>query len=130
MVMIERGERLTLAQERAALTDEERETDFEDLAEFLAVVQDADVADPPDYASRYGAVLVSVAAAWMAGLEAGFAIDPAEPDWPVAYIDLPTGQVSWHMPKHVASWDGHDTATKLERVQAFIRDHLAEGDGS
>ena len=120
---------LTLAETRAAITADERGEYLTDLAEFMIMLQEADVADPPDYASRYGAVLVSIMAAWSAGLEAGFRIDPTEPEWPVAYIELPTGQVSWHMPQHPIAWDGHDTATKHERVLTFIREH-AEQDGS
>jgi hypothetical protein len=55
--------------------------------------------------------------------------DPAEPDWPVIYITLPTGQVSWHLspddtdlfghvPRGAAVWDGHDTAEKYRRLHA------------
>jgi hypothetical protein len=49
----------------------------------------------------------------------------------VVYVDLPTGQVSWHvhdseMPlfRHVSplggTWDGHSTDEKYARVQALI----------
>ena len=49
------------------------------------------------------------------------------------YIDLPTGQISWHyhesqsnlfdfLPKYVGSWDGHDTPEKYRRVLA-LREH-------
>lgn len=45
----------------------------------------------------------------------------------IVYIDLPSGQVSWHyhdnetqlfdhLPKYDAKWDGHDTQVKYERV--------------
>ena len=45
------------------------------------------------------------------------------------YIDLPTGQVSWHfhdtqtylfdgLPPYQGEWDGHDTPEKYRRVQA------------
>ena len=53
--------------------------------------------------------------------------DPAEPDWPVLYITLPTGQVSWHIapadmdlfrhvPVGAARWDGHDVTEKYRRL--------------
>lgn len=54
--------------------------------------------------------------------------DPAEPDWAVVTIELPTGQVSWHVSpddydlfKHVersldAVWDGHTTEEKYARL--------------
>lgn len=55
--------------------------------------------------------------------------DPKEPDWPVLFIDLPTGQVSWHIApadmdlfRHVpvgnAEWDGHDVVEKYNRLDA------------
>lgn len=53
--------------------------------------------------------------------------DPDEPDWPVLFIDLPTGQVSWHInpadmdlfrhvPIGTAEWDGHDVIEKYRRL--------------
>lgn len=59
-------------------------------------------------------------------------IDPAEPDWPVVLIDLPTGQLSWHISPddmdlfgHVAqgaaTWDGHDTQEKYRRLDEHTR---------
>lgn len=54
--------------------------------------------------------------------------DPAEPDWPVLYINLPTGQCTWHIGEndidlfaHVRRdvyepWDGHTTEEKYARV--------------
>jgi len=57
------------------------------------------------------------------------------PGWDTAwhgcvFIDLPTGQVSWHfhdreaalfshLPAYTKAWDGHDTQTKYERVAAL-----------
>lgn len=54
--------------------------------------------------------------------------DPNEGNWPVVYIQLPTGQASWHIsPKDwhlfdgtarddTTIWDGHTTAEKYERI--------------
>lgn len=75
-----------------------------------------------NYPERYGLVLRAVALAHQLGYAAGFRIDPSEPEWPVAYIELPTGQVSWHMPQHPIAWDGHDTAEKYRRVRQFSDD--------
>ena len=45
-------------------------------------------------------------------------------------VDLPTGQVSWHLPKqevigawpaYQGPWDGHDLDEKQKRIEAFIR---------
>lgn len=58
-----------------------------------------------------------------AQIEWGIRIDPAEPEWPVLYFELPTGQVSYHMPQHVNEWDGHDTPEKNRRIAAFAEDH-------
>lgn len=57
-----------------------------------------------------------------------------EPEWVVVFIDLPTGQVSWHIPAQeyidlfpaiVAnlnnSWDGHSTDDKNSRIQRFTQ---------
>ncbi len=67
-------------------------------------------------AAFYPAVLVPVA-------------DPNETGWPVLYLQLPTGQVSWHIApgdldlfSHVlighATWDGHDNDEKYRRLDA------------
>lgn len=58
--------------------------------------------------------------------------DPAEPEWPVLYVDTPEGQMSWHISRsdldlfeHVALvpaddsralWDGHTTDNKYARL--------------
>lgn len=72
-----------------------------------------------EYNMRNKLVLSAVAHAKWLGIEAGFAIDPNEPDWPVAYIELPTGQVSWHLPKHTKIWDGHTTEEKYRRIHQY-----------
>lgn len=52
-----------------------------------------------------------------------------EPEWcNCVYIDLPTGQVSWHyhdneadlfenLPPYTKPWDGHSTEEKYERLK-------------
>jgi len=51
----------------------------------------------------------------------------------VIYIDLPSGQVSWHLPDrdlryfgdqpvYEGEWDGHSTETKYKRVNNPIDD--------
>lgn len=87
------------------------------LAEILASIEEHDTS----YETRYQLVMHAVCRALDDGLEAGFRIDPAEPEWPVAYIELPTGQVSWHMPQHKHEFDGHSTAEKYERIHAYQR---------
>jgi hypothetical protein len=60
------------------------------------------------------------------------AIEGWDPEWEnVVYIDLPTGQVSWHfhddhahlfasLQKYPGTWDGHDTPEKYRRVAALV----------
>lgn len=89
------------------------------LGRTLLAIARCDRQDPPDYAGRYPLVFSAVLAALTVGYAAGIAIDPAEPDWPVAYIELPTGQVSWHMPAHGQPWDNHSTEEKYNRCHAY-----------
>ncbi len=92
----------------------------QDAAQMLRwTLADIEAADT-NYPVRYGLVLRALDLATRAGLSAGIAIDPAEPDWPVVYIELPTGQVSWHMPAHPVSFDGHSTEEKYSRCRAFV----------
>lgn len=86
------------------------------LAAVLREVAEHDT----DYTERYPLVYRALALALKAGYPAGVRIDPTEPAWPVVYIELPTGQVSWHMPAHPTEWDGHTTPEKYQRVAAFV----------
>jgi len=87
-----------------------------DLARALTLVEQHDL----HYEVRNALVLHAVAAAAFLGYPAGFRLDPADPTWPVAFIELPdAGQVSWHLPQHPVPWDGHDTAEEDRRVRAF-----------
>jgi hypothetical protein len=89
------------------------------LADTLRRIEEHDT----DYDERYDLVWVAVINARRAGYAAGVRIDPAEPDWPVVHIELPTGQVTWHMPQHETPWDGHDTPEKYRRVNKFVKEH-------
>lgn len=92
------------------------------------------------YAERNKVVAALAALAVRMGWPAGTARPPI-PGWDEAwlncvYIDLPTGQVSWHyhdrdsdlfgfLPPYRGVWDGHDTAEKYRRVLA-LRGHAAD----
>jgi hypothetical protein len=78
------------------------------------------VANDENYAVRYGLVLLAVATAHGMGFASGFRVDPDESEWPVAFVELPTGQVSWHMPQHPLEWDGHTTAVKFDRINTYL----------
>lgn len=132
-------EQQSLLQERDSMTEGEKKEALGVLAESLQRIKtvDAQIADTTDsqvraqgYEERYGLVLLALATAWMCGLQVGFRLDEAEPNrfdpeppgsrWPVVYIELPTGQVSWHMPPHPRDWDGHPTDEKYRRIDAFV----------
>jgi hypothetical protein len=88
------------------------------LASVLYIIRQADEAK--DYALRNRSVLVALGVAASLGYPAGVRLDPAEPAWPVAFIELPTGQVSWHLPEHIKPWDSHTVEEKNHRVDQFI----------
>lgn len=102
------------------------------LAELLTAIEQHDT----DYDTRYSLVLDALARAHHDGLVAGIGIDHISgPDMDgyrtVAYIELPTGQVSWHLPEHGRVWDGHTTAEKYLRTRAYAETepaHLAAPD--
>ena len=63
------------------------------------------------------------------GMKVGLREDPSSPGWPVLTIDLPTGQVGYHLPEdqvvgdwpdYDKEWDGHSLAEKRERVARFL----------
>lgn len=70
------------------------------------------------------------------GWRVGIGVDPAEPDWPVLYVDTPEGQVSWHLkkdevevaawPAYAGKWDEHDVATKRARLARLVAVALPE----
>lgn len=86
------------------------------------------------YAERNKCVALIARMALAMGLRVGtkqHAVEDAawEDDWrTIVFIDLPTGQISWHfhdsekellkgLPEYPGTWDGHDTPTKYERVR-------------
>lgn len=88
------------------------------LAETLRAIVDHDT----DYAIRGALVWRAVALAASMGMPVGVSLDPrpVDPRYPmVVYLELPTGQVSWHMPAHPHVWDGHTTPAKFDRIQLW-----------
>lgn len=75
-------------------------------------------------------VVAALSKCFPAGI-AKTAIEGWDPEWHwCVYIDLPTGQVSWHLhesqldlfkhlPPYTKPWDGHDTPEKYRRVAAL-----------
>lgn len=89
----------------------------DDLAGYLAEIEHQE--QRKDYDGRNTFVYHALSAAASLGYSCGVRLDPSEPEWPVAYIELPTGQVSWHLPQHEREWDGHDTPEKYRRCREF-----------
>lgn len=92
------------------------------LALLLGVIDQIDHAPPyieVDYTTRNRLTLQAIGEAAAAGVPVGIRLDPAEPEWPVVYFELPTGQVSWHLPQHEKPFDGHDARRKHERIRGF-----------
>lgn len=86
----------------------------------LACILDRIECNDQNYEVRYKLVFEAIATALMYGFKAGIRIDPKEPEWPVAFIDLPTGQVSWHLPQYDGEWDGHGTEEKYRRCAQYV----------
>lgn len=94
--------------------------EHEDLARRLAHILHRIELHDQDYTTRFYLLLDAVAVAHRCGYDAGFRIDPKEPEWPVVFISLPTGQASWHIPQYPKEWDGHSTEDKYTRVHQFM----------
>lgn len=88
------------------------------------------------YGERDRCVALIAKMAVALGYKAGIGRHPEsdekwERDWMnIIFIELPTGQVSWHihdselsffdgLPKYSEPWDGHTTEEKYQRVLAF-----------
>ncbi len=82
------------------------------------------------YFDRNQAVMAMARLALQQGYKAGLRVDSNDPDWPVLMIDLPTGQVGYHLPKNEVTvedwpeydkeWDGHSLVEKRMRMEKFI----------
>ena len=81
------------------------------------------------YFDRNQAVQVMAKMARQLGMKIGLRQDTDKPDWPVLMIDLPTGQVGYHLPRdqvigewpeYEKEWDGHSLADKRKRMTLFL----------
>lgn len=116
------------------------DVDPKTIAESVAVALGKPIPQPEIGVYRERAALVAhLAALYPAAIVIG--ADPAEPDWPVIFIDTPKGQMSWHLSENdldlfhfvtswpadavdAPKWDGHTTAEKYERLAALVRDMM------
>ncbi len=105
------------------LSEDQRQLTQRNFAELLLSIKQHDL----DYDVRNRLVIHALGFADLLGYLSGIRIDPAEPEWPVAYIELPQGQITYHLSQHPLPWDGHSTATKFERIEAYVA-HVREAD--
>lgn len=79
------------------------------------------------YRERAQCVALIASMALTMGHKAGVVWDTFANAWHIVYVDLPTGQVSWHfseadaglfahLPTYDGVWDGHSTEEKYMRV--------------
>lgn len=73
-----------------------------------------------NYPARNTAVFEALYHAMCHGFAAGVRFDPEQPAWPVVFITLPTGQVTWHIEQFAEPWDGHDVEEKYRRVEKYL----------
>jgi hypothetical protein len=86
------------------------------LAHVLAAIEAIDPSVPgaeqvdtdQRYLVRNGLIYNALSVATRYGYPCGFA------------IDLPNGQVSWHLPAYPGQWDGHDAIAKSTRIRAYV----------
>jgi hypothetical protein len=86
------------------------------------------------YYDRNQAAMLAAKLARELGYETGWRVNEDDPDWPILFIELPTGQVSWHIPMAEAldhnvvmhrqpqPWDGHDLEEKRHRILQYVMD--------
>jgi hypothetical protein len=76
------------------------------------------------YDERNMLVLLALATAALLGVRHGIDWDQCEDSdmygfRALVFIELPTGQVSWHLPEWDRGYDGHTTEQKYERIRAW-----------
>lgn len=103
------------------------------VAHLLTAIREVDpsrngTANAPDAEARYrrrnALVYRLMAAALTLGWHAGIGFGEIEPGvtWPIVYVDLPAGQVSWHVVPYPQPWDGHTNDEKYQRCFAYVHE--------
>ncbi len=97
----------------------------------MEITQSSTVDDA--YFDRNQAAMALAKMALALGYRVGLCRDKEEPDWPVLMIDLPGGQVGWHLPakevvgewpEYPGEWDGHSLAEKRRRIESFLTESI------
>lgn len=112
------------------------DTQYDPIAELQAKLDEAVAAKDQAYSERNQCVALIAKLAAQQGYVVGLSQhDPQDYNWEddwrnIVYIDLPTGQISWHIhdselplfdqfPVYKQGWDGHSTDEKHRRMQAY-----------
>ena len=88
------------------------------MEKYLASVLEKIKINDTNYDIRYPLVFEAINLSQKLGYKTGIRIDD---EWVVFQIQLPTGQVSWHMPSDGDDWDGHSTEEKYKRCDDYIK---------
>lgn len=119
-----------------ANTDTEKTATDEDIEKEISQEISEEVTDTSDvYTERNKCIALSAWLAKQLGFDTWIGIDKEqEKEWQnVVYIQLPTGQVSWHISEtemgllnflskdESKSWDGHDSIEKYKRIESLIQ---------
>jgi hypothetical protein len=88
------------------------------------------------YTERAACISLIARMAIQLGWKAGVSQHPLDEEYPehyrkLVFVDLPTGQLSWHiadhdaelikdLPVYIGTWDGHSTEQKDERMAKFV----------
>lgn len=91
-----------------------------ELAEALLRIESFEAIGKAE--ERKVSILTAVNIATHMGYDTGIrhADEPTEESDTVAYIQLPTGEVSYFLPKSTQSYSGYSREEKLERVRQFL----------
>ena len=103
----------------------------------LIIEGNCEIGDEKDivYRERNRCVALAASMAIKLGYNAGIARHTGEDKGDknsVVYIDLPTGQISWHirdcekeifsfLNEYIGSFDGHDTKEKYKRIEEYSK---------
>jgi len=111
-------------------------TNYDPIAELQAKLNEAVAAKDQAYSERNQCVALIAKLAAQQGYTIGMGKhDPKDYNWEddwrnIVYIDLPTGQISWHihdselelfsqLPPYANGWDGHSTDEKHQRMREY-----------
>jgi hypothetical protein len=92
------------------------------LATLLAgVVREG---DKGDYGARNQMIYAALACAALDGADCGVRFNQDDHEWPIVYIVLPTGQVSWTVQQFLPPASPHTIDENNAAIQKFVERYL------